>query len=126
MKILLQTVNLELDKKARTEMEWRLREAFVPMAHRILRVKVRIQDQNGPRGGHDISCCIDVRLCPRGRLFILETDLDPLGAVSKAREAAVTAVRRMLERSRDAIRRASPRSLSAALEKCRRVDESLA
>ncbi len=84
MKILIRTVNLELDGRARGEVESMLRGGFGQLAHRILRVTVRIVDQNGPRGGEDISAFVDVRLRPRGRLFILETDRDPLGAVRKA------------------------------------------
>jgi ribosome-associated translation inhibitor RaiA len=126
MKILVRTVNIELDRKARAEVESRLREGLDPMAHRITRVKMRVVDHNGPRGGADISCYVDVRLRPRGRLFILETDDDPLGAVNKAGDAAVRAVSRWLERSRDAIRRGTPRRLSEALEKRCSTDRSLA
>jgi len=125
MKILVKTVNIELDRKARAEVESRLSEGLNPMAHRIMRVKVRIVDHNGPRGGVDISCCVDVRLLPRGRLFLLETDSDPLGAVNKAGDAAASAVSRWLERSRDSIRR-TPRRLSEAIEERYRADRSLA
>jgi hypothetical protein len=125
MKILVRTANIELDRKARAEVESRLREGLNSMAHRIMRVKMRIVDHNGPRGGADISCYVDLRLRPRGRLFILETDEDPLGAANKASDAAVSAVSRWLDRSRDATRR-TPRRLSEALEKRQRADQSLA
>ena len=125
MKILIRTANLELDGKARGEVESMLREGFGQLAHRIVRVTVRIVDQNGPRGGEDISAYVDVRLRPRGRLFILETGRDPLGTVRKAGDAAVTAVTRMLERSRDMSRRASPGAFSA-LQKPGRAGHSLA
>jgi hypothetical protein len=57
---------------------------------------------------------------------VLETDADPLGAVNKAGDAAVSAVSRWRERSRDAIRRGTPRKLSEVLEKRCRTDPSLA
>jgi len=42
MKILVRTINLELDRNASAEVESRLREGLGPLAHHILRVKVRI------------------------------------------------------------------------------------
>jgi putative sigma-54 modulation protein len=126
MKILIRTVNLELDGRARGEVESMLRGGFGQLAHRILRVTVRIVDQNGPRGGEDISAFVDVRLRPRGRLFNLETDRDPLAAVRKAGHAAVTAVTRMSERSRDMSRRASAGVLSEALQGPGSAGQSLA
>jgi putative sigma-54 modulation protein len=126
MKILLRTVTIELDRKARAEVESRLREGLDPLAHRIMRVKLRVVDHNGPRGGADISCDVDVRLRPRGRLFILETDDDPLGAVNKAVNAAVIAVTRRLQRSRDGIRRGTTRRFSEALERRYPADQPLA
>ena len=125
MRILVKTVNLELDGKVRMEVESMLREGFGQRAQRIQRVTVRIVDQNGPRGGKDISVYLDVRLRPRGRLFILETGLDPLGAVKKASDASVTAVTRMLDRSRDMSRRSSPGVLSEALQEPGRTGQSL-
>ena len=106
MKILVKSVNLELDRKAREHVESRLHSSLGHLANRILRVAVRIRDLNGPRGGEDINCLVEIRLRPRGRLFIEETDVDLPGAVGRAAEASVTAVRRSLEKSRDSHRRA--------------------
>lgn len=126
MKILVRAINLELDRKMRAEVESRLRAGLGRLAHRILRVTVRIADQNGPRGGEDIACLVDVRLRPRGRLFIEETDLDPLGAVSRAGDAAATAVTRRFERSRDLHRRASLGRISEASDGHLHTDQSFA
>ena len=116
MKILVRAVNLELDGKVRAEVESRLRAGLDRLEHRIQRVTVRIVDQNGPRGGEDIACLIDIRLRPRGRLFIQETALDPLGAVSRAGDVAVTAVTRRFERARDLRRKPSfGRSVEASV-----------
>jgi hypothetical protein len=126
MKILVRAVNLELDGKVREEVEARLRVGLDRLAHRIQRVTVRVVDQNGPRGGMDITCLVDVRLRPRGRLFIQETDLTPLGAVSRAGDAAATAVTRRFERSRDLHRRGSLRRLAEASNGNRPASESFA
>jgi len=126
MKILVRTINLELDRTASAEVESRLREGLGPLAHHILRVKVRIAKRKAPPVDEDITCSVDVRLRPRGRLFILATDLDPLEALSKARNAVIAAVTQKLERSRDTRHRTPPVDLSATLGKPRRADQSLA
>jgi hypothetical protein len=83
-------------------------------------------DQNGPRGGEDISCLIEVRLRPRGMLFIEETDSDLAGAVGRAAEAARTAITRSRERSRDLRRRAPRGQLFGASDGTGDADRSLA
>jgi ribosome-associated translation inhibitor RaiA len=108
MRIHVRAVNLSLDRRAREEVESRLRAALGRLEHRILRVGVRLVDQNGPRGGEDISCLVEARLRPRGMLFIEETDRDIARAVGRAAEAARTAITRSRERSRD-LRRRAPR-----------------
>jgi len=126
MKIHVRAVNLELDRKMRAEVQSRLQASLSRLAHRILRVAVRIVDQNGPRGGVDIACLVDIRLRPRGRLFIEETDISLLGAVSVAADAASTAVARSVERSRDLHRRAPSGPVFGASEGHRHADRSFA
>ena len=109
MKIQVKTVNLDLDARTRADVQRMMQVGLDRLAHRILRVSVRLADQNGPRGGKDISCLVEVRLRPRGRLFVEETDSDLMGAVSQSVEAAATTVSRTLERSRDLRRKALPR-----------------
>jgi hypothetical protein len=91
-------VNLALDARTRAEIELLLQASLGRLERRILRVDARVADQNGPRGGADISCLVEVRLRPRGQLFVEETDVDLQGAVS-----------RNLERKRDLHRRPSTR-----------------
>ena len=108
MRIHVRAVNIDLGTKVRAEIENRVRSSLGRLAHRILRVAVRITDQNGPRGGRDISCLIEVRMRPRGRLFVEETDFDLAGAVNGASDAAAGSVVRTLEKARDLRRRPSP------------------
>jgi putative sigma-54 modulation protein len=109
MKIQVKTVNLDLDARTRADVQRMMQAHLGRLAHRVLRVNVRLADQNGPRGGKDISCLVEARLRPRGRLFIEEIDSDLMGAVSRSAEAAATTVSRTLERSRDLRRRPSTR-----------------
>jgi hypothetical protein len=102
-------VNLELDARTRAEIEQLLQASLGRMERRILRVDARVADQNGPRGGADISCLVEVRLRPRGQLFIEETDVHLQGAVRRAVDAAAVTVSKNLEKARDLRRRPSSR-----------------
>jgi putative sigma-54 modulation protein len=126
MRIHVRAVNLALDRRAREEVASRLQAALGRLEHRILRVGVRLADQNGPRGGEDISCLVEVRLRPRGMLFIEETDRNIAGAVGRAAEAARTAITRTRERSRDLRRRAPRGPLFGASDGTRDADRSFA
>jgi putative sigma-54 modulation protein len=110
MKILVKTVSLDLDARTRADIQGMMQAGLARLARRILRVGVRLADQNGPRGGEDISCLVEVRLRPRGRLFVEETGTDLMGAVSRSVDAVATTVSRSLERSRDLRRRHSTRT----------------
>jgi putative sigma-54 modulation protein len=105
VKIQVRAVTIELDARTREEIEAIVRTALGRHERRIARAAVRVADLNGPRGGRDLSCLIDVSMRPRGRLYIEETDVDLRGAVGQAAEAASVAVTRSLERIRDRHRR---------------------
>jgi putative sigma-54 modulation protein len=109
MKINVKTASLELDARTREEIQGMMEASLGRLAHRILRVSVCLADENGPRGGRDISCIVDMRLRPRGRLFIRETGFDLPGVVRSSADSAATTVSRALERTRDLHRRAPPR-----------------
>ena len=108
MRIHVRAVNLALHPRARAEVEHRLQDALGRLEPRLQRVSVRLVDQNGPRGGEDISCLVEVRLRPRGVLYVEETDSDVMAAVGRSAEAARTAITRLRERARD-LRRRRPR-----------------
>ena len=111
MKIQVRSVNVEIDEKTSADVQRVFQTSFDRFEHRILRIGVRLIDQNGPRGGEDIACRVEVRLRPRGRLFIEATDADLAGAVNRAADKAATAASRMLERNRDLRRRARDSSV---------------
>ena len=105
MRINVKAVSLQLDAATRTEIERRMHASLGRIAHRILRVAVRVTDRNGPRGGEDIACAVELRLRPRGRIYVEETDIDLAGAVSRATDTAVATVVRVTEKTRDQQRR---------------------
>jgi len=109
VKIVVRSVNLRLDARTRADVERRVHAALGRLSPGILRVMVRVADKNGPRGGEDIACAIDLRLRPRGRIFVEEADFDLAGAVNRAADAAAETVVRTTERSRDLRRKTGPK-----------------
>ena len=90
----------EVDQTVRAQIERRMRFRFDRFSSRIERVKVRISDLNGPRGGADKVCALDIRLRPTGDLFIEDVDEDVLVAVDRASDRAARTVSRTIKRTR--------------------------
>jgi ribosome-associated translation inhibitor RaiA len=68
-------------------------------ALQIDRVAVRFTDLNGPRGGNDCECRIQVVLAGRPNLVVAERAADPRSAFDAASQAVGRAVKRDLERA---------------------------
>ncbi len=110
MKIHLRSKKVGLDETVRAYIERRLRFSLGRYSPRILRVTVQIVDLNGPRGGEDKVCRIEVRLLPTGSVFVEDTDADLHAAVDRATDRAARSVSRAIERTRDLKRDIAPRS----------------
>lgn len=79
----------------------RLQHAFGCCADRITRIMVRLSDINGPRGGVDKRCQIQVRLATLADVVIENTEADLYVAIGRAAErAAKTAVRHLTRQRR--------------------------
>ncbi len=100
----------------RTFEEWigrRLWFALSRFGDRISRVSAMVEDINGPRGGVDQRCRIEVLLSPSVRIAAEATDVDAVLAVSRAAD-------RISRRVRDAIGRR--RSLRVRANKTRAAE----
>jgi putative sigma-54 modulation protein len=116
VKIQVRSVNLQLDARTRAEVERKVRAALGRLSPHIQRVVVRVADRNGPRGGEDIACAVEIRVRPHGAVFVEETDIDLAGAVSQAAETAAVTLVRTLQRSRDVRRKLNPKPALGAGE----------
>ena len=86
-----------------------------PRAERIRRVRIRLSDANGPRGGVDKVCQIRLDLALGGEVSVSGESPGWYEAVTIAVMNARTAVDRRLERART--RKPRERSMSEVLEK---------
>lgn len=71
-------------------------------------ISVRFSDPNGPKGGQDKCCKIEVRMAQQHTLFIEETAADLYAAIDLACERLGNAVRRDVGKRRDSYRRNAP------------------
>lgn len=67
----------------------------------ITRVIVRLSDINGPRGGDDKRCLIEVRLKAAPAVVIEDTEADLYVAIDRAAERAGRSLARRLARQRE-------------------------
>jgi putative sigma-54 modulation protein len=67
----------------------------------ITRVIVRLSDINGPRGGDDKRCLIEVRLRQLPAVVIADTEADLYAAIDRATDRASRTLARRLARQRE-------------------------
>ncbi|MDP2028968.1 MAG: HPF/RaiA family ribosome-associated protein [Thiobacillus sp.] len=67
----------------------------------VTRVNVRLSDINGPRGGADKRCVIEIRLKALPAVVIESTETDLYVAIDRASERAGRNLTRSLERQRE-------------------------
>lgn len=79
----------------------RLQFAFGSTGHRLRRIVVWLADQNGPRGGEDKRCRVQV-VVPGGTPVVIEdTESDLYVAIDRAIDRAGRTVSRRLSRQRE-------------------------
>lgn len=100
MHIEIQTNGFELTAGLREHTERRLRFALSWASHDVRKVAVRLFDINGPRGGNDKRCRIQIPLPGTADVMIEDTEPDLYIAIDRAADRADRAVARLLERQR--------------------------
>ena len=79
----------------------RLQFGLTRHSDRIQRVVVRLGDENGPRGGIDKFCCIQVHLVDAPVAVIKDIGPDLYPAIDRAADRVSRVVVKHLDRSRD-------------------------
>lgn len=101
MQIDIQSRNFSLTNALRGHVERRLGFALSTRDDHILRITVRLSDINGPRGGADKCCHIQVVLPHLPDVVIEDTEADLYAAIDRAADRAGRTVGRRLTRQRD-------------------------
>lgn len=101
MRIDIQTSGFLLTDGLRDHATRRLQFALSWANHDVRKVAVRLSDINGPRGGSDKRCQIQVRLSGNQDVLIEDTEADLYVAIDRAADRADHAVARRLERLRE-------------------------
>lgn len=125
MKIHVRSKHFAVDEALRCHIERRLEFSLGRCSPRILRTTVQLLDLNGPRGGEDKACRIEVRLRPTGTLFVEDRDADLFAAVDRAADRTGRSVARALKRERELERRPPPANGASAAPARIVVEEEL-
>ncbi len=107
MQIKIQARSFSLTSALKSHIHRRLRFALTSGSNHIQQVMVRLSDINGPRGGRDKCCQIQVVLEGMPSVVIEDTKSDLYAAISRATDRASRAVMRTLRR-RQSRRRHGP------------------
>ena len=116
MQIDIQARNFSLTNALRGHVERRLGFALSSKNDHILRVLVRLSDINGPRGGADKCCLIQVVLPHLPDVVIEDTEADLYAAIDRAADRTGRTVGRRLARQRDRSRSSSLHDMESLSE----------
>ena len=116
MQINIQARNFSLSKSLRSHVKRRLGFALNTIDDHIQRVMVRLSDINGPRGGADKRCHIQVVLPNLPDVVIEDTEVDLYAAINRAADRVSRTVARRLARKRDNDRSTAPNDMQWLLE----------
>ena len=99
---------IELKNSHRRTIRRILASALGRFTRRVRTIRVWLEDVNGPRGGVDIRCRIDVYFRPRGSITVSALATDEFaataGAAARARELVDRRVKRVRSRRRELLR----------------------
>ena len=101
MRIDIQARGFELTEGLRQHTERRLQFAIDWASDEVTTVKVRFSDINGPRGGNDKCCTIQIPIAGQRDVFIKDTEADLYVAIDRAADRVERTLSRKLERVRE-------------------------
>jgi putative sigma-54 modulation protein len=108
MQIDIQTRNFDLTNALRSYAERRLRFALTRADNCIQRIIVRLSDVNGPKGGNDKQCHVQVMLSGLPDVVVQDIEADLYFAIDRAANRAGRTVMRKLGRQQTLHRHRHP------------------
>jgi putative sigma-54 modulation protein len=100
MNLEIRIQGVENPDEVRHYVEEQVVSSFGPFGDALLRVHVRIRDENGPKEGVDKSCHVTA-VSRKATVEIDEVDGDEYAAASRAVDLAASSLRRVQKRARD-------------------------
>ncbi len=97
-------IHMDLTEPLAEHIQRSVEQALDRFSSRIQQVQVRLEDINGPRHGHDMKCHVEIQLRRRDRVVVEYVHEDAYAAVDCCMGRAKRAVRRKINRLRDAHR----------------------
>jgi len=101
MRVEIQSHNLPMNHILRDCMAYRLEAALRRFSGRVRRVSLNLSDVNGPRGGEDKRCRVDVQLEHGAPIRTEGRGRDLLAVVTEVAQRASHSVAREVDRRRD-------------------------
>ena len=101
MKIEVSGRKVDLEASVKTFAERRIRSGMGRFSNKIREVRVQISDVNGPKGGRDKECRVEVRLRTVGSITTKAVEVNLHAAIARAIERAGHAVSEWVKRSRE-------------------------
>ncbi len=101
MQIFIQTQGFDLSAGLREHVERRIHFALDRASQRVRKVSIRLSDLNGPRGGEDKRCRIQVVIPGAADVLIEDTDPDLYVAIDRAADRAGRTLARQVARQRE-------------------------
>jgi len=108
MQIDIQARNFSLTDALRSHAERRLRSALTCCDDHIQRVVMRLSDINGPRGGEDKRCHLQVVLRGLTNVVIEDIEADLYVAIDRATDRAGRTLVRKIDRAQSLLRQSRP------------------
>jgi ribosomal subunit interface protein len=115
MRIDIQARDFSLTDALRSHMERRLSFALTSFDDQIQRVVIRLSDINGPRGGADKRCHLQVVLDGMPDVIIEDTEADMYVAIDRATDRARRTLVRKIERQQALRRQGFPPAIDETL-----------
>lgn len=101
MEIRILSRDLSLTEGQNEFIERRVRFALGRFSTQAGTVHVTLSDINGPKGGNDVLCRIQLQLRRSGTIVVSDTDASVEAVVAGVADRAARSVARLLERQRD-------------------------
>ena len=108
MQIDIEARDFPLTEALRSHAERRLRFALTCCGEHIRRVAMRLSDVNGPRGGADKRCRLQVVLAGLPDVVVEDTEADLYVAIDRATDRAGRTLVRKIDRRQTLLRQSDP------------------